>query len=136
MGIEQIGFPNSAHTSLYYKVAAGAFPLILVATARACRLQWPATSAAAAYMAISLVMIWVLQLFPATPKLAPVFNPVTHMVAPPFPLLLVVPAAALDLLVRRVGPRRHPSLPGLAGVPLLGRYVVPPWFFAELLLVS
>src|SRR3989441_4388455 len=91
MGIEQIGFPNSAHTSLYYKVAAGAFPLILVATARACRLQWPATSAAAAYMAISLVMIWVLQLFPATPKLAPVFNPVTHMVAPPFPLLLVVP---------------------------------------------
>src|SRR3989441_3566138 len=104
MGIEQIGFPNSAHTSLYYKVAAGAFPLILVATARACRLQWPATSAAAAYMAISLVMIWVLQLFPATPKLAPVFNPVTHMVAPPFPLLLVVPAVGGRLPLRRAGP--------------------------------
>src|SRR2546422_3496941 len=40
--------------------------------------SWAATAAAAAYLAISLVMIWVLQLFPATPKLAPVFNPVTQ----------------------------------------------------------
>src|SRR2546429_3977941 len=134
MGIEQIGFPNSAHTSLYYKVAAGAFPLILVATARACRLQWPATSAAAAYMAISLVMIWVLQLFPATPKLAPVFNPVTHMVAPPFPLLLVVPAAALDLLVQRFGPGRDWRLAVLAGVTFLGVFFVTQWFFTEFLL--
>ena len=134
MGIEQIGFPNSAHTSLYYKVAAGAFPLILVATARACRLQWPATSAAAAYMAISLVMIWVLQLFPATPKLAPVFNPVTHMVAPPFPLLLVVPAVAVDLLMRRAGPHRDWTLSVLLGLAFLALFFVAQWFFTEFLL--
>ena len=134
MGIEQIGFPNSAHTSLYYKVAAGAFPLILVATARACRLQWPATSAAAAYMAISLVMIWVLQLFPATPKLAPVFNPVTHMVAPPFPLLLVVPAVAVDLLMRRAGPHHDWTLSVLLGLAFLALFFVAQWFFTEFLL--
>src|SRR5213594_2608215 len=93
MGIEQIGFPNSAHNAEYYQVAGAAFPFVLLAVARAARLKWAATAAAAAYLAISLVMIWVLQLFPATPKLAPVFNPVTHMVAPPFPLLLVAPAA-------------------------------------------
>src|SRR6184192_4369759 len=106
IGIEQIGFANLAHNALYYLVAAGAVPLLLVAAGRGVRLRWSATVAASAYMAFSFVLIWVLQLFPATPKLAPVFNPVTHMVPPPFPLLLVVPAAAIDLLLRRAGRNR------------------------------
>src|SRR5207248_3544358 len=100
LSIEQLGFPNVAHTVLYYKVAACVLPLLLVAGARAARLRWPATTAAAVYMLISLLMIWILQLAPATPKLAPVFNPVTNMVPPPFPLLLVVPALAIDLVMR------------------------------------
>jgi hypothetical protein len=134
MGIEQIGFPNSAHNGLYYKVAGAAFPFVLVAVARASRLKWAATAAAAAYLAISLVMIWVLQLFPATPKLAPVFNPVTHMVAPPFPLLLIVPAAALDLLVQRFGPGRDWRLALLCGVAFLATFFVTQWFVADFLL--
>jgi len=134
MGIEQIAFPNSAHNGLYYKVAGAAFPLVLIAVARASRLKWAATATATAYLAISLIMIWVLQLFPATPKLAPVFNPVTHMVAPPFPLLLVVPAAALDLLVQRFGPGRDWRLAVLAGVTFLGVFFGTQWFFTEFLL--
>jgi hypothetical protein len=134
MGIEQIGFPNAAHNSLYYKVAGAAFPIVLLAVARASRLKWAATTAAAAYLAISMVMIWVLQLFPATPQLAPVFNPVTHMVAPPFPLLLVVPAAALDLLVQRLGPGRDWRLALLGGVTFLATFLVTQWFAAEFLL--
>ena len=134
MGIEQIGFPNAAHNALYYKVASAAFPIVLLAVARASRLKWGATTAAAAYLAISMVMIWVLQLFPATPKLAPVFNPVTHMVAPPFPLLLVVPAAALDLLVQRLGPGRDWWLTLLGGVTFLAVFFVTQWFAAEFLL--
>src|SRR5437763_16523324 len=50
-GIEQIGFANLAHNALYYLVAAGAVPLLLVAAGRGVRLRWPATAAAAAYMA-------------------------------------------------------------------------------------
>lgn len=134
MGIEQIAFPNAAHTGLYYMVAGGAFPLVLIAVARASKIKWAATAAAAAYMLISLVMIWVLQLFPATPKLAPVFNPVTHMIAPPFPLLLVVPAAALDLLVQRWGPRRDWRLALLGGITFVAVFFVTQWFFAEFLL--
>src|SRR6058998_208990 len=134
MGIEQIAFPNSAHNGLYYKVAGAAFPIALLAMARASRVKWGATAAAAAYMAISLAMIWILQLFPATPKLAPVFNPVTHMVAPPFPLLLVVPAAALDLLVQRFGPGRDWRLALLAGVTFLAVFFATQWFFTEFLL--
>jgi len=136
MGIEQVGFANLGHNGLYYKVAAGAFPVLLMAVARAARLPWPATTAAAFYMALSLVAIWILQLFPATPKLAPVFNPVTHMVAPPFPLLLVAPAAALDLLMRRVGPGRDWQLSVAAGLAFLAVFLGVQWFFTEFLLSS
>ena len=136
MGIEQVGFANLGHSGLYYKVAAGAFPVLLIAVARAAQLPWPATTAAAFYMALSLVAIWILQLFPATPKLAPVFNPVTHMVPPPFPLLLVAPAAALDLLMRQVGPGRDWRLSVAAGLAFLAVFFVVQWFFTEFLLSS
>jgi len=138
IGIEQIGFANLAHNALYYLVAAGAVPLLLVAAGRGVRLRWPATTAAAAYMAFSFVLIWVLQLFPATPKLAPVFNPVTHMVPPPFPLLLVPVGVAIDLVMQRVGPlpgpRRDWGLAALLGVAFLAVFFVTQWFFAEFLL--
>ena len=135
MGIEQVGFANLGHNALYYKVAAGALPLLLVAVARATRLAWPATAAAACYMAISLVMIWMLELFPATPKLAPVFNAVTHMVPPPFPLLLVVPAVAVDLLMRRFGTGRDWRLSALVGLGFLAVLFVTQWF-ATMFLIS
>ncbi len=134
MGFEYIGFPNAAHNALYYKVAAGIFPLVLIATARASTLRWPATAAASVYIGITWVMIWVLQLFPATPRLAPVFNPVTHMVPPPFPLLLVVPAAGIDLLMRRVGPRRDWGLSVLLGAAFVTVLLAVQWHFAEFLL--
>ena len=72
--------PNDMHNALFYEVAAGALPIVLVAIARAGRLAYPATKAAAVYMVIVLFMMWILQLFPATPKLAPIYTAVTHMV--------------------------------------------------------
>jgi hypothetical protein len=134
LGIEQIGFANAARMSLYYKVSAAGFPLALVAAGRGARLRWAATTAAATYMAISLVMIWVLQLVPATPKLAPVFNPITHMVPPPFPLLLVVPAVVVDLLLQRGGSDRDWRLSLLMGIGFLAAFMLTQWFFADLLL--
>jgi len=134
IGIEQIGFANLAHNALYYQVAAGGVPLLLVAGGRGIRLRWPATTAAACYMAFSLVMIWILQLAPATPKLAPVFNPVTHLIPPPFPLVLIVPALTIDLAMQRVGRNHDWLLSLLLGVAFLGSFAVVQWFFAEFLL--
>src|SRR5881296_1900266 len=134
MGMEYVGFPNHAHNALYYKIAAVGGPFYLAAFGRASRLRWPATAAAAVYMGVTLLMIWVLQLFPATPKLAPVFNAVTHMTPPPFPLLLVVPAAALDLLMHRFGAERDWQLSVLAGVAFLAVFLATQWFFADFLL--
>ncbi|HEX4560356.1 MAG TPA: hypothetical protein VH113_00875 [Gemmatimonadales bacterium] len=103
MGFEYIAFPNDMHRGLFYQVSAAAFPILLVATARASRLTWPATTAAAVYMAVTVLMVWVLPLFPATARLAPIYRPVTSMVPPPFPILLVVPAFAVDLILRKTG---------------------------------
>jgi hypothetical protein len=53
-------------------------------------------------MAILMMMIWILPLFPATPGLAPVYHPVDHMMPPAFPVLLIIPALAIDRLVKRL----------------------------------
>jgi hypothetical protein len=91
-------WPNLQHASHFYAVVSTPFPLLLVLAARASNVRFGATIAAATYMLIYIGMILVLPLFPAQPKLAPVYHPVDHMLPPAFPLLLVVPAAAIDLI--------------------------------------
>jgi hypothetical protein len=125
---------NEMHSVLFYEVAGGAFTVFLVAVSRAGRLRFPATSAAATYMAIVLFMMWTLQLFPAVPRLAPIYTAVTHMIPPSFPLLLVFPALAVDLLVKWNAGRHD----WLASVALGAAFVVVlaacQWYFADFLL--
>jgi hypothetical protein len=136
MGFEQIGFPNAAHNGLYYEVAAVIFPVLLVAGARASTLRWPATTAALVYMGVTLIMVWVLPLFPATPQLAPVYRPLTHMVAPPFPIILAVPAIVIDVLMRHFAPgeKRDWALAALVGVGFLAALLLPQWFATPFLI--
>src|SRR5687768_12806425 len=131
--IEYASFGNHMHGSTFYRVTALGIPAILVASARASRLRWPAATTAAIYMAIILAMVWTLQLFPAQPKLAPIFNPVTRMVPPPFPLLLIVPAVVIGLLMRRVGGHDW-RLSLAAGVAFVAVMLAVHWVFAEFLL--
>src|SRR5947207_315698 len=91
-------WPNLQHASHFYAVASTPFPLLLLLSARASKVRAGATLAAATYMLIYIAMILVLPLFPAHPKLAPVYHPVDHMVPPAFPLLLIVPALAIDAM--------------------------------------
>jgi hypothetical protein len=95
--------PQKQHGALFYEICCAAYPLILVGVARGSRLRWPATTVAGIFMAARLAMTWLLPLFPATPRLAPIYNPVRHLWPPFFPELLIVPAVALDLLLRRAG---------------------------------
>ena len=88
----------ASHNSSYYVAASIAFPIFLMAVGRASTLRYPITAVAAVYMLTMAVPSWILPLFPATPKLGPVMNPITHYQAFFFPLLLIVPALALDLL--------------------------------------
>jgi len=125
---------NTMHQPLFYQVAGGAFAVLLVALGRSGRLRYPATASAAVYMGIILATIWILQLFPAQAKLAPIYTRVTHMVPPEFPLLLVVPALAIDLMLRRAGRRNDWLLAAGLGVAVVSLLFVVQWFFGEFLL--
>jgi hypothetical protein len=131
-------FPNLQHAGIFYEVCALTFPIRLVSLGRAGRISWPATRAAAVFLGLECLMIWILQLFPAQPKLAPIFNPVTHMVPPPFPLLLIVPAVGIDLCLARAGEVtgrwRRVALALLLGAVFLALLAGVQWFFAKFLL--
>ena len=130
--MENAAFPNHMHTAAFYQMTAIAIPLILVATSRPSHLRWPATATAAVYMTIVLIMLWILQVFPATAKLAPIYNPVTHMVPPPFPLLLIVPAIAIDILMRKV--RGEWTRAAAIGASFVLLMLAAHWWWGEFLL--
>ena len=92
------------HQSLFYQVSAGVFVFFLVSAARAARTRWPATTVALIYAAFQMFMLLLLPLFPGQPLLGPIFVQVDRFMPPDFPLLLFVPALAIDLLIRRVTP--------------------------------
>jgi hypothetical protein len=131
--IERAAFPNQMHSSAFYVFTALAIPALLTALARPSRRPWPATTIAALYMALTLVMIWLLELSPAQPRLAPIFNPVERMVPPPFPLLLVVPALAIDVLLKRSRLNDWLLAPTI-GLAFVGTLLIAQWLFADFLL--
>jgi hypothetical protein len=133
----EYSFPNLQHAAIFYKVCALTFPIRLVTMGRAGRTSWPATGTAAVYLIVGCLMTWILPLFPAQPKLAPIFNPVTHMVPLPFPLLLVVPAFGIDLVLRRNGEAKGWSRAALAlvlGAIFLAALIAAQWFFSEFMI--
>ncbi|MFN2602289.1 MAG: hypothetical protein ABR582_05970 [Gemmatimonadaceae bacterium] len=125
---------NQMHSSGFYKITAIVLPIYLVAFARSSRLKWAATATALFYMVFVLVNLWVIQLFPAQARLAPIYNPVTHMVPAPFPLLLVFPAICIDLLLQRFGNDRDWITAIAIGVSFVGVMLAAHWFWAEFLL--
>ncbi len=123
-------FPLHQHSGVFYAVTAGVFPLFLVAGAVSSRHRFPATLAAAVYMALMAAMDWILPLFPAEPRLAPIYNPITHMVPFCFPLLLVPPALAIDLVLVRSRGWRDRSRSLLLGVAFIAVFLAVQWPFA------
>ncbi len=99
-------YPNSQHNASFYEATCRALPVYLIIAARVSKIKWSATLVSAMYMIIKMVLIWVLPLFPAHPKLAPIYNPLTHMAPPPFPMLLIVPAFGIDLIMQTLGRKR------------------------------
>ena len=125
------------HSAIFYDVIAATFPFALTALARAIKLRWAATAAAAVFTALMLVMMWVIQLFPATPKLGPIYQHITHMVALSFPLLIIVPAVAIDLVLHRLDGRVGTIVLALsAGVVFVVTFAAVQWPFATFLVTN
>ncbi len=104
--VTEKSYPNQQRGAFFYQVSCAIYPLYLVAVARAAKVRWAATGAALVYMGIVLALVWILPLFRAQPLLAPIYNPVVRMVPPNFPLLLVFPGLAIDLVMRTLDTKR------------------------------
>jgi hypothetical protein len=135
--LTEYGERRMMHSPTFYEVVALAFPFALTAMARAIKLRWAATSAAAFFTATSLVLMWTLQLFPATPKLGPIYQHLTHMVTLSFPLLVIVPAFFIDLVVHRFDDTLSTfPLALLTGTVFVVAFVAAQWPFASFLMYS
>ena len=122
------------HQGRFYRTLSRPVALLLVAVAVAGRRRWPATTAAAVYMIVLAGTSWVLMLFPATPKLGPIYQDITHYVPLDFPLLLIAPAFAIDLTWKRVQDRPWWIASLALGAAFLGALLVAQWPFAELMM--
>jgi hypothetical protein len=126
---------GAMHSSMFYYSIAGAFPIVLLGISCISKSRWPMTTMAAIYMGLFIFFLWMYPLFPATPKLGPVYQHITHMVPLWFPMLLIFPAFALDLLREQYGEQWgswHSAI--IAGVVYLAVFIAAQWPFADFLM--
>lgn len=123
------------HSALFYYAACLGFPSGFAMMSRAARHKWASTIVAAIYTIFLLGFLWIIPLFPAEPKLGPVYQPVTHFVpASGFPLLLLAPAIAMDLVFTRWRCANKWLLALFAGTLFLAVLLVTQWPFADFLM--
>jgi len=123
------------HQWHFYQVSTGVFLFFLVSSARASIARWPATTVAAVYTGLTLFMLVLLPLFHAQPLLGPIYVQIDRFMPPDFPLLLIVPALALDLVMQRGRGRINDWLLALvAAAVFLATFIAVQWPFADFLM--
>jgi hypothetical protein len=131
--LTEFSWQNLMHDGAFYRISALAYPMVLVLMARASKMRWAATITAGLFTALMLALMWIIQLFPATPKLGPIYQNITHMVAMDFPVLVVFPAIGIDLVMQRLTLRPLLLAPILAAVFVV-LFVAVQWPFASFLM--
>ena len=128
-------FDTRLHAAKPYFLMSTGVPFALAALAATLRRRWTATMLVAIYTGFMLALVWLLPLIPATPRLGPVFQPVTHMVPPKFPILLLPAAIVLDLIWQRLRLATAPWLNAvLSAVAWVTVLVAVEWPFATFLM--
>ena len=122
------------HSVIAYVAMGIAVPLVFAILSQASRYKWAATTTAAVYMIFAISEIFIFPLFPAQPKLGPVFNPVTHLVPAKFPILIIVPALALDLFWQKTKAWKPWMVALVSGFLFIAVLTLVEWPFANFLL--
>jgi hypothetical protein len=122
------------HTSLPYRIMAALIPFVLAGVWRASRYPFSCTVITSIYSLLIIGLILILPLFPAQPKLGPVYHAVTQFIPPQFPILLIVPAFLLDLLWQRTRRMNRWLLSAISGILFVGVLLAVEWPFATFLM--
>jgi hypothetical protein len=131
--MEYIARPDM-HSAFFYIVVSLGTLGILTAVAVASRQRWACTIMAAVYTAFGVAFLWILPLIPAQPKLGPVYREITHFIPWEFPLLVIVPAFAIDLILQRTTTWRPILRAMAAGTAFLVVFIAAQWPFASFLM--
>jgi hypothetical protein len=134
MFVWEHSYRDFMHSASFYRALSLATPIALLGPAIASRHKWACTMVAGIYTIGWLIGLWLFPLFPAEAKLGPVFNRVTHMIPLDFPLLVLVPAMALDLVNRRLSGRNRWLHAAVAGTVFLVVFAAAQWPFANFLM--
>ena len=122
------------HSVAAYVWMGVALPVAFAVLSQASRYKWAATSTAAVYMVFAIGEILIMPLVPAQPKLGPVFNPVTHLIPAKFPILIIVPALALDILWQKTRAWKPWKIALASGFLFVAVLTIVEWPFANFLL--
>jgi hypothetical protein len=125
---------TNMHTASCYLAVALFIPPVLIGAGWGAARKWACTITAAIYTGIGLGAEWLLPLFPAQPKLGPVYQNVTHLIPLRFPLLLIVPAIVADLLLRKLEQRPAWTKAALVGPAFVLSFLAVQWPFANFLM--
>jgi hypothetical protein len=122
------------HSGISYLVISIGTLLMLEGLSRASGHRWARTIITGIYSIFVWLLLVILPLFPAQPKLGPVYQPITHMVPLPFPILLVIPAFFLDLVwpVFKDAPKWQQAV--FAGVAFTAILIAVQWPFTTFLM--
>ena len=124
------------HSSAAYIAIAIGVPTYFAMFWECSRHRWAATFSAALYSVFLIGLILILPLFPAEPKLGPVYEPVHQFIPPLFPLLLIVPAFLMDLLFQKTQAWKSWLIALAAGPVFVLALVAAQWPFASFLMTN
>ena len=124
------------HNTQAYKAMAIGMPTLFAILWQASRNRWASTWSTLIYTAFVEGAVLILPLFPAEPKLGPVFQQVTHFIPPKFPILLIVPAILLDLIWSNTRSWKPWLVALLTGPAFVLSLVAVEWPFADFLMTK
>ena len=124
------------HASEAYQAVAIGMPTFFAVLSLISRNRWACTITTLIYTAFVIGAILILPLFPAEPKLGPVYQQVTHLIPPKFPLLLIVPAILMDLLWNKTRDWKPWLIALISGPVFIVSLVAAEWPFADFLMTK
>jgi hypothetical protein len=122
------------HSSGAYIAVAIGVPTYFALLWECSRHRWAATLSTAFYTLFLIGLVLILPLFPAEPKLGPVYQPVHQFIPPLFPLLLIVPAFFMDLILQKTQTWKSWWIALVAGPIFVLALVAAEWPFASFLM--
>jgi hypothetical protein len=131
--LEYISRPEMHGSPFYLIVMLGTLGII-VALGVASRHPWGCTIVTTIYTIFGAAFLWILPLFPAQPKLGPVYTPVTHFIPWEFPLLVIVPAFVTDIILRMTAGLRPAARALVTGTAFFATFLFVQWPFANFLM--